>query len=162
MNPSKVEGIVALSKTNTKIPSVSAVADLNPKQLRFFLNYIKTGEVINSYIKIYRIKNRYSAAVLGHRLLKKFKNIKQLLFEANGLGEKDIVTALKDAIVADKIVINKWGLPQSIGPDHLIRLKAVEIRNKSLETEQSPINNNNLNVVIVNDKEKNIFSMGDG
>ena len=136
---------------------------LKPKHLRFFVQYLKLGNATEAYMKVYRTKNRYISGCSASHIMAKHKEIKKLLYEANGLDEKAMIKVIKDALTANKFAVKRTGGIADLGPDHFIRLKAVEIRNKAIGEEDGSSGNrgNTLNVMIVKDKDKNIFTMGE-
>lgn len=147
-----------------------SIESLRPKQLKFLVLYLKSGEVAKSYQKIYK-SSKATAIVNGSKLLKKYKEVRSLLYEANGLGEKAMMKAIKEALSSEKgMKATKYYKDGTIKeevdsrqPDHFIRLKAVEIRNKTLgvDTPDQGKQGNTLNVFIVKDKAKNIFQVAE-
>ena len=143
---------------------------LRPKKLKFLINYLKTGDVAKSYQKVYKC-SKESAIVQGSKLLSKYKEVRKLLYEANGLGEKAMITAIREALGAEKgYTATKYYKDGSIKeevdtrqPDHFVRLKAVEIRNKTLgvDTPEPARQGNTLNVFIVKDKNKGVFQVAE-
>ena len=144
------------------IPENTALDKLSPKHLRFLVQYLKIGNATEAYLKVFRTKNRVSAGSNSWKLVNKYKDIKKILYEANGLAEKDMIAAIKGALSANKVVVDKQG-NEHISADHAIRLKAVEIRNKALgeDGESTQKIGNQMNIVIVKDKVRGMFSMGE-
>lgn len=146
------------------VPKTRRLESLRPKQLRFFVAYLKCGSQTEAYMKVYRMRNRVQACSSASHLIGKFKDIKKLLYEVNGLGEKDMIAAIKGALGANKTTLTKTGMVVNLGPDHYARLKAVELRNKSLGegfADSGTGKGNTLNVLIVKDKDKGVFQVGE-
>lgn len=160
-----------MDDNNEVIVPQKGLENLKPRHLKFLVQYLKTGNTTDSYMKVYRIKNRATAGSNGSHLLAKYKHIKKLLYEANGLDEKNMIKVIKDALTANKgMKATKYYKDGSIkeevdstGPDHFIRLKAVEIRNKSLgeDVSENQRTGNTLNIIIQKDKARGIFSMAE-
>lgn len=130
---------------------------LNPKQLRFFLQYVKSGGKIGeSYAKVYRIKDKNKAQLQGSQLYRRYPQIKRVLYEAMGLGDGILAKTMAEALSAEKQTIYKNKVYEF--PDHYARLKAVEMANKLAGGEEVAIKpGHQTNVLIVNDKEKGVF-----
>lgn len=139
-----------------------ALDTLPPRHLKFLVEYLKLGNGTQAYMKVYRVKNRTVAASGAWKILNKYKDIKKHLYEVNGLDEKAMIDTIKDALSAEKMIVDKLGFEHN-SPDHFIRLKAVEIRNKALGEDVSTTQRggNTLNVIIQKDKAKGLFSMAE-
>lgn len=142
---------------------LQTITDLNPRQLRFLELYIKTGNATKSYQEVYNLKNEASAAVLASRLLKKTGDVTRGLYEQAGLGMDTIIQVLKDAIKAEKnMVIHKKDGSKIVtaGPDHLLRLKTIELIYKfsgwEADMKKSKVENQ-VNVQIISDEKRGIF-----
>ena len=130
------------------------------KNRRFFRKYIELGNATRSYMEVYRVKNRYYAAVKGCLLLKKFPEVRDGLFESRGLDDDSIATVLKEATLAKKELITKGGKIKRY-PDHYARLKAVEAFNKMQGRGTEGGVKVQTSIVIVEDRKTNRFEVLD-
>lgn len=135
----------------------SLLFKLNPRQLRFFLAYIKSGGKIGeSYAKVYRIKDKLKSQYLGSILYRRYPQIKKVLYESIGLGDGVLAQTMKEALTAEKQTIYKNKVYEF--PDHYARLKAVEMANKlGGVTEESSKPGNQTNILITSDEKKGVF-----
>lgn len=139
---------------------VSEDLKLNPRQMKYFIQYVRTGNAAQSYMETYGV-DKASAVIASTRLNKKFPQIRRALFEANGLTEKAMLKTVKDALKAKIEKRNKKG-EVSYLPDHNTRLRAVEIREKMLKDDEEQDNRTKgtgINIQVNIDREKEVFEI---
>ena len=132
-----------------------------PRQMKFFIEYVRLGSPMRAYMKAYRTTNKATASVNAQKLLKKFPQIKEAIYDANGLGEDAVISVLKDAFKAQRVIVDKFGIEHS-SEDHYARLKAVQIREDILHKLTVGRNINQLNVMVVKDPTKGVFEVIEG
>ncbi len=149
---------------------IRAITDLNPRQLKFLEEYVRNGNMTKAYMLAFGLTNRASAAVLGSRLLKKTGEVTRGLYEQADLGMNTVIQILKDAIKAEKnrVIYKKDGSKiVTAGPDHILRLKAIELIYKfsgwEADMKRSKVKNqlNVQNVQIISDEKRGIFRVQD-
>ncbi len=129
-----------------------------PKQMKFFIEFVRLGSPMRAYMKAYRVTNKATASVNAQKLLKKFPQIKEAIYDANGLGEDAVIAVLKDAFKAQRVIVDKFGVEHS-SEDHYARLKAVQIREDILHKLTAVRGGNQLNVIVVKDPTKGVFEV---
>lgn len=125
--------------------------DLTFKQKAWLKFYFESGNATQAALKAYETDDPGSASVIASENLAKLKNPIKTLMELKGLSLGDLIETVKEARLANKpigalVLIKKGkdGKPEQIlkdnegmieVPDHLTRLKAVEIAGKWLGIE---------------------------
>ncbi len=117
---------------------------LTMKQREFLKLYFKTGNGVQSAMKVYDTTDYDSACSIASENLSKLKIPIQHLMEARGLSVGDLIDSLIDARKATKktpIISGRDNKGAPVyeyvdEPDHFIRLKAVEIAGKWLGVEK--------------------------
>ena len=127
--------------------------DLTAKQFLFLKEYFKTGNGVQSALKVYDTDNYTSASVIAVENLQKLREPVKTYLEANGISLGTLVDVLREGLVANKVVsarviVNKdKPISQAEGelssadsqtddfievPDHLVRHKYLETASKWL------------------------------
>ena len=158
--------IVSLEKMNKKeIAKVSRKQEnpflaLNLKQRLFVKEYLGRKNATRAWMKAYNVKNYQYAAIAASLFLKRHPEIRDWLFEIEGLGTPAIAKVLKDAFVATK---NEYANRQVFNvPDHWARMKAAEFLWKMTTPQEKAEVGNQMNVQIIMDRNKGVFEVTDG
>lgn len=114
---------------------VNHLEKLTIKQIRFLQGYIQTGNISQSWMKVYKNKNAISAYNSAHKFLQRNPQARQAFLELHGIDDMAIVKALKDGLNATKTQIYKSR--EYTYNDPYARLKAAEIADKMLHPESS-------------------------
>ena len=109
---------------------------LTIKEVKFLKLYLKTGNATRSIMAVYDCKYK-SARSMGSQLLTKLNVSVRDLLEEHNLTFVDSIKAVKDAYKAEKIITSPTE-PDYKTPDHLTRLKAVQIVDRWLGIESKP------------------------
>ena len=78
--------------------------ELTPKQRIWLKEYVKHGNASKAAEVAYDVKDRYSAAVIGHENLTKLNFAFKMLCEKQGLTEKALLQRLEDGLDANKVI----------------------------------------------------------
>jgi len=133
---------------------------LTIKQRRFLQEYFKTGNGVQSALKVYDTKDYATAGVIASQNLKKLKTSMKDLMEIRGLSVYQLIDTVKDAMTANRVIsaINTdkkatGGTTDFIEvPDHTVRLKAVDIASKWLGVQDQEANQTNIQINFTRDE----------
>jgi hypothetical protein len=137
---------------------------LNINQRRFFREYIRTGKRTDAYMKVYRTKDRINGSVNAYHLCKSHPEIMNMIYEAAGIGDDDLVRTASESLKAMRQIPRKDGKDsQTIEefPDPYARLKAVEVAQK-LRGINHDTPTNQVNIQIISDEKAGIFKVIEG
>ncbi len=118
---------------------------LTLKQREFLKLYFKTGNGVQSAMKVYDTDDYQTAAAIASENLKKLKQPIRELMEMKGLSLGDLIDTVKEARsavrkraeITDRDDKGRPIYEYFDEPDHLIRLKSVEIAGKWLGVEKT-------------------------
>jgi hypothetical protein len=111
-----------------------AIGKLKVSQIRFLQEYIKTGNMTQSWKKVYKSKSDYNACQAAMRFMKSHQEAKQAFLEMHGITDLAVANALKDGFNAKKSQIYKSKVYEFDDP--YARMKAAELANKMLHPEE--------------------------
>jgi len=132
---------------------------LTIKQIRFLQEYIRTGDMSASWKKFHKAKTLYYAYQGAYKFMKNHPDARKAFFEANGITDKAIATAVVDGLNANREQIYKGEVYKFIDP--YARLKAAEISNKLLGHEENKLSvGNQVNIQI--NTEDGSFKVAEG
>ena|SRR3990167_2941897 len=106
--------------------------DLTLKQKKFIKRYLETGNAAQAIIDSYDVVNRDTAAEMGSQNLRKLKDVVQSIMVQRGLDLDKMVEVVYGATEA-----TKWNdFTGEREPDHMVRLKAIDVASKWLGLEE--------------------------
>jgi hypothetical protein len=142
---------MATPKALTNTDKSNPLEQLSIKQIRFLQEYIKTGNMTDSWIKFNKTKNRVYAYQAAANFLKRYPDARQAFFDMHGVNDVAIAKALNDGFKAQKGIV--VGKELEYVEDAATRIKTAELANKILgnETGSNSSTGNQLNVQIIAD-----------
>jgi len=133
-----------MSKMNKIEKKQDFIETLTPKEAIFLNHWLETGNGLESALKAYDCKNRQTAGVIAHDVLKKLKHPMRLYLENKGLGVNSLYKVLDGALNAEKTDITG-----DKHPDHKVRLEAGDRLARWLEVDTQPQELNQTNIQLV-------------
>jgi hypothetical protein len=158
------------SKKDTKEVMLSSLKNelqkIPIKHLAVMTEWIKSGNATEAYMKIYNVKNLATASVGGSFVIKKYEGIiRRALLDNAGATFQYLVNGVIEMTESTQ---QRYSKNQGIVffPDNKTRIKAFELLGEILgELKKgrgggtNPLNIGN--VIIVKDKDKGVFSIGE-
>jgi hypothetical protein len=136
-------------------------------QNRLFLNeWLKTGNALLAYKKVYRVKQDYRAIEQSAIIIAKYKSTVVLAMrEKLGINEALYFERLMILLKAKKTIFSKFG-GKHIIPDNQTRLKALQMLGELLRVNGEAMGKGGVNtaigtVNIFKDREAGVFSVSD-
>lgn len=125
---------------------------MTPKQNKFFVLWLKTGNGTKSAMEAYDCKDETIAASVASQNLTLLKNPMKTFLESNGLSISHLSKVLIEAMGA-----TKWNdFTGEREPDHKIRMESVDRLGKWLDVEpkdETPIQQQNIQINVTRGEE---------
>lgn len=143
-------------------------ANIPAKHAEFIEEWVKLGSANKAYIKTYpdfANKSIAQTSIQANNLVKKYKDIMRFaIMDRLNATQKYFFQKLIEQTKSYKIVFTKYYGMQKV-PDNIARTQALKMLGEAIgelsDTKGNQGNTQN-NVIIINDKEKGIFSIKEG
>lgn len=146
--PETVKNDVVLKDEKEDIENI--LTSTPPDVLEFFKWYLRGYSAKESIKRVKPHLSEHSCAVVGANILYRYKDIKLALYEGSGVGTRDIVQGISDLINHPSPFVKAKGIQLAMKLEEQIRGYSDKENSKG----------DNYNVVIIKDKTKSAFEIG--